>query len=62
VRVLVTAGEVAPAAAAAEPARPSAAALTSAALENPAVKAAVAILGGEVAEVRERRPRRREAE
>jgi len=47
---------------AADAQRPSTAALTSAAMENPAVKAAVAILGGEVAEVRERRPRRREAE
>jgi DNA polymerase-3 subunit gamma/tau len=35
---------------------------TSAALENPAVKAAVQILGGEVAEVRQRSARRREGE
>ena len=34
--------------------------LTSAALQDPAVQAAVNILGGEIAEVRERRPRRRE--
>jgi DNA polymerase-3 subunit gamma/tau len=44
----------------AEPARASAAELTSVALQNPAVQAAVTILGGEIAEVRERRPRRRE--
>ncbi|MGD9762532.1 MAG: DNA polymerase III subunit gamma/tau [Candidatus Binatia bacterium] len=46
--------------AAAEPAKRSSAELTSAALQNPAVKAAVEILGGEVAEVRERRGRRQE--
>ncbi len=40
--------------------RPSAAERTSAALQDPAVQAAVNILGGEIAEVRERRPRRRE--
>jgi DNA polymerase III subunit gamma/tau len=36
--------------------------LTTAALGNPVVRAAVEILGGEVAEVRSRRPRRREEE
>ena len=40
--------------------RPTTAELTSAALQDPAVQAAVNILGGEIAEVRERRPRRRE--
>ena len=58
-RVRVTAADLAPAAAPAPP-RPSTAELTSAALLDPAVQAAVDILGGEVAEVRERRPRRRE--
>jgi len=63
VRVLVQAGDGSAAAdAAAEPARPTAAEMTSAALAHPKVQSAVAILGGEVAEVRERRPRRREAE
>ncbi len=46
--------------AAAAPPKRTPAELASAALQNPAVKAAVEILGGEVAEVRERRPRRRE--
>jgi len=41
-------------------ARPSSADLTAAALGNPAVRAAMDILGGELAEVRPRRPRRRE--
>jgi DNA polymerase-3 subunit gamma/tau len=44
----------------AEPPRPSAAELTNAALQDPRVQTAVNILGGEVTEVRERRPRRRE--
>ena len=62
-RVQVELGEAASSGGApAEPARPSTAELTSAAMQNPAVKAAVEILGGEVAEVRERRPRRREGE
>jgi DNA polymerase-3 subunit gamma/tau len=58
-RVNVTAAVVG-SAAPPEPPRPTAAELTSAALQNPAVQAAVNILGGEIAEVRERRPRRRE--
>ncbi len=45
-----------------EAARASRAELTAAALGNPVVKAAVEILGGEVAEVRPRRPKRREEE
>jgi hypothetical protein len=61
-RVQIEVGEASNGAAPVEPPRPSAAELTSAALQNPAVKAAVEILGGEVAEVRERRPRRREGE
>jgi hypothetical protein len=61
-RVQVEVGEVTNGNAPAEPPRASTAELTSAAMENPAVKAAVEILGGEVAEVRERRPRRREGE
>jgi len=61
VRIQFEAGDAA-AGPAAEAPRPSAADLTSAALQNPAVKAAVQILGGEVAEVRERRARRRESE
>jgi DNA polymerase-3 subunit gamma/tau len=39
---------------------PTTAELTSAALQNPAVQAAVSILGGEIAAVRARRPRREE--
>jgi hypothetical protein len=62
VRVQIQAGDVGAAAAAPEAAKPSAAEMTSAAMAHPTVQAAVAILGGEVAEVRERRPRRREAE
>ena len=58
-RVEVSAAEAAPDAAAEAP-RPRTAELTSAALRDPAVQAAVNILGGEIAEVRERRPRRRE--
>jgi DNA polymerase-3 subunit gamma/tau len=45
---------------AASDARHSSADLTAAALGNPAVRAAMDILGGELAEVRPRRPRRRE--
>ncbi|MBX3027233.1 DNA polymerase III subunit gamma/tau [bacterium] len=59
-RVQVEVGDASNGNAPVEPPRPSTAELTSAALQNPAVKAAVEILGGEVAEVRERRPRRRE--
>ena len=44
----------------AKKAKSSSAERAEAALGNPIVKAAVEILGGEVAEVRERRPRRRE--
>jgi hypothetical protein len=58
-RVQVSAAEAASDAAAEAP-RPRTADLTSAALRDPAVQAAVNILGGEIAEVRERRPRRRE--
>ena len=61
-RVQVEIGDAGNGSAPAEPPRASTAELTSAAMENPAVKAAVQILGGEVAEVRERRPRRREGE
>jgi hypothetical protein len=60
--VLIQAGEANAAPAAETPAKPSGAEIKSAALAHPTVQAAVAILGGEVAEVRERRPRRREAE
>jgi DNA polymerase-3 subunit gamma/tau len=60
VRFEVTPGAAPADAAAADAARPSSADLTSAALTNPAVQAAVTIFGGEVAEVRERKPRRRE--
>jgi DNA polymerase III subunit gamma/tau len=45
---------------AADAARPSTAELTKAALQDPQVQAAMNILGGEVTEVRDRRPRRRE--
>jgi DNA polymerase-3 subunit gamma/tau len=62
VRVLVQVGEAHAAPAAETPAKPSGAEIKNAALAHPTVQAAVAILGGEVAEVRERRPRRREAE
>ncbi|MEO8605577.1 MAG: hypothetical protein ABI629_23615, partial [bacterium] len=62
VRLQITAGDPAAAVGNVEAPRPSTADLTSVAMENPAVQAAVSILGGEVAEVRERRPRRREAE
>ncbi len=62
IRITVEVGEAANGGAPVEPPRASTAELTSAAMENPAVKAAVQILGGEVAEVRERRPRRREGE
>jgi DNA polymerase-3 subunit gamma/tau len=58
-RVQVAAAEAAQDAAAEAP-RQRTADLTSAALRDPAVQAAVNILGGEIAEVRERRPRRRE--
>ena len=61
-RVQVEVGEASNGNAPVEAPRASTAELTSAAMENPAVKAAVQILGGEVAEVRERRPRRREGE
>jgi DNA polymerase-3 subunit gamma/tau len=61
-RVLVEAGEAANGGAPPAPPKPSAAELASTAMQNPAVKAAVEILGGEVAEVRERRSRRREGE
>ncbi len=62
-RVQVQAGDAVSGAPAADtPAKPSAAEMTSAALAPPTVQSAVAILGGEVAEVRERKPRRREAE
>ena len=61
-RVQVEVGEAGNGNAPVEAPRASTAELTSAAMENPAVKAAVQILGGEVAEVRERRPRRREGE
>jgi len=44
----------------AEPQRATAAELTNAALQDPKVQAAVSIFGGEVTEVRDRRPRRRE--
>jgi hypothetical protein len=57
-RVQVTASN--PTAAAAAPPRATTAELTSAAMQDPAVQTAVNILGGEIAEVRERRPRRRE--
>jgi DNA polymerase-3 subunit gamma/tau len=62
VRVLIQAGDANPAAAPEAPAKASGAEIKNAALAHPTVQAAVAILGGEVAEVRERRPRRREAE
>jgi DNA polymerase-3 subunit gamma/tau len=58
-RVQVAAGDTTSAAAFDAP-RATTAELTSAALQDPAVQAAVNILGGEIAEVRERRPRRRE--
>jgi hypothetical protein len=58
-RVQVTAATPSSVAAAAAP-RATAAELTSAAMQDPAVQTAVNILGGEIAEVRERRPRRRE--
>jgi DNA polymerase-3 subunit gamma/tau len=59
-RVQVTAGDAASAAPQTQPPRATSAERTSAALQDPAVQAAVNILGGEIAEVRERRPRRRE--
>ena len=59
-RIEITAAESIANGSPAAPPRPSSAELTSAAMRNPAVQAAVAILGGEVAEVRERKPRRRE--
>ena len=49
-------------AAPAEAPRASVADLTNAAMQHPTVKAAMEILGGEVSEVRERRPRKREGE
>jgi DNA polymerase III subunit gamma/tau len=58
-RVQVTAAEAVSSAPVEAP-RPRTAELTSAAMQDPAVQAAVSILGGEIAEVRERRPRRRE--
>lgn len=61
-RVVVEAADSGGGGVPAEAPRASAADLTSAAMENPAVKAAMEILGGEVAEVRARRPRRREGE
>jgi hypothetical protein len=61
-RVQVEVGEASNGNAPVEAPRASTAELTSAAMQNPAVQAAVQILGGEVAEVRERRPRRREGE
>ncbi|MDX2170826.1 MAG: DNA polymerase III subunit gamma/tau [Deltaproteobacteria bacterium] len=62
VRVLIQAGDVGAAPTPETPVKPSGAEMKNAALAHPTVQAAVAILGGEVAEVRERRPRRREAE
>jgi DNA polymerase-3 subunit gamma/tau len=61
-RVVVEAAEASAASAPVEPPRASTADLTSAAMQNPAVKAAMEILGGDIAEVRARRPRRREGE
>jgi DNA polymerase-3 subunit gamma/tau len=58
-RVQVSASDAATAGSSEAP-RATAAELTSAAMQDPAVQAAVSILGGEIAEVRERRPRRRE--
>jgi hypothetical protein len=58
-RVQITAGDAVNAGSAELP-RATAAERTSAALQDPAVQTAVNILGGEIAEVRERRPRRRE--
>ncbi len=61
VRVQVQATEVANGGSA-ETGKADGAALANAALENPAVKAAVELLGGEVAEVRQRQARRRREE
>ena len=58
-RVQVSASDAATAGSSEAPGA-TAAELTSAAMQDPAVQAAVSILGGEIAEVRERRPRRRE--
>jgi DNA polymerase III subunit gamma/tau len=60
-RLTVAEGAAAPTVAG-RPEKPSSAELAATALGNPAVRAAMEILGGEVAEVRERRTRRREEE
>jgi DNA polymerase-3 subunit gamma/tau len=59
-RVSVAARDEQTAAAAATPAKQTAADLAEGALQNPAVRAAMDILGGELAEVRQRRKRRAE--